>query len=221
MLGSATNPTGSKQFESDDRDGKNWQKSDKQPGRKSKSTELSLDTSFEILKNQRRRYVLEYLRESSGTIELNALAKQLAAWENNKDTSLVSSKEYKRVYVSLYQSHLIKMDDSGIIEFDQNRGTIELLPAAEQLYAYLDLESDPDNRPLSTLFCWFSGVMIGGVAFGLAGLVVTAASLGLLSFVFTTVFTVAVVGLIVGSSARTDDDSLGPVFAYLAAGRDS
>ncbi|WP_123533282.1 DUF7344 domain-containing protein [Halosimplex salinum] len=110
------------------------------------SSELPLDHVFEILKNERRRTVLHYLKEHGGTVSLGELAEHVAAVENGTTVAQVTSNERKCVYVGLYQCHLPKMDNMDIVEFNQNRGRISLGPNAEQLYEYLE-ESDEVDRP--------------------------------------------------------------------------
>lgn len=100
-------------------------------------TGLSTDTLFELLKNRRRRDAIEYLTAGDGTATLSDMAEQIAAQENDVSVEAINSKQRKRVYISLYQCHLPKMDQAGIIEFDKNRGTIVLNEGARQLYPYL------------------------------------------------------------------------------------
>ena len=107
---------------------------------------LSLDLVFEVLKNERRRRVLQYLRDSSGTVSLSDVAEHIAAIENDKPEKALSSQERKRVYVGLYQCHLPKMDDTNVVDFDGNRGTIDLGDNAEQLYPFLEAEEE-SQRP--------------------------------------------------------------------------
>lgn len=106
---------------------------------------LDLDVIFELLRVSRRREVLWYLEENEGTARLDELAEHIAAKENDIELAELTSSQRKRVYIGLYQCHLPKMDDSGVIEYDQARGTIELRQAAEQLYPYLAL--DPLDPP--------------------------------------------------------------------------
>lgn len=108
--------------------------------------DLSKDVIFEILKNQRRRYVLQYLEMASGPVRLGELAEEVAAWENDTEVSKLSSKQRKRVYVGLYQGHLPKMDDAGVVEFNQDRGIVELTDRAEQLRTYMDRETEEERR---------------------------------------------------------------------------
>ncbi|KAB1190014.1 hypothetical protein GJR96_17735 [Haloferax sp. MBLA0076] len=99
---------------------------------------LSKDVVFEILKNQRRRDALRYLKENDGEAKLGDMAEFIAAKENDIDIKALSSSQRKRVYIGLYQCHLPKMDSAGIVDFDKNRGDITLLDAAEQLETYLN-----------------------------------------------------------------------------------
>lgn len=111
----------------------------------STAEEIRLDVVFDILKNQRRRHVLRYLRENE-TTTLSDLAEHVAALENEKDVRSLTSSERKRVYVGLYQCHLPRMSDAGVIDFDSDRGRIELRETAEQLDEYLDADDGP-GRP--------------------------------------------------------------------------
>ncbi|WP_128224348.1 DUF7344 domain-containing protein [Halobacteriaceae archaeon SHR40] len=98
---------------------------------------LPLDQAFEILKNSRRRETLHYLNEHGGTATLSSLAEHIAAIENDTTVQQITSSQRKRVYVGLYQCHLPKMDSMDVIDFDKNRGTIELARNAEQVCSYL------------------------------------------------------------------------------------
>jgi len=104
------------------------------------SEELSLDLVFEILKNSRRREVIHYLRdhEPGERVPLGELAEHVAAIENDTTTDALTSSQRKRVYVGLYQCHLPKMDDMGVVDFNQDRGHVALAPQSECLAEYLD-----------------------------------------------------------------------------------
>ncbi len=107
---------------------------------------LPLDIIFEILKNRRRRLVLNHVKQQEDqSVDLGSLAEHVAALENDKSVAALTSGERKRVYVGLYQCHLPKMDDAGIVDFDRNRGTIELGPNADQLEEYLDTGTDQEH----------------------------------------------------------------------------
>lgn len=98
---------------------------------------LSKDTVFDILSNSRRRYVLYYLNQESGPIKLTDLAEHVAAWENETDVDSLGKKESKRVYVSLYQTHIPKLAEAGLVEYDKEEGRVSLAPEATEIYGYL------------------------------------------------------------------------------------
>ena len=133
-----------------------------------RSDELSLDHTFSILKNQRRRRVLRYLYETDGQVSLSEVAEQIAAQENDKSVKQISSAERKRVYVGLYQCHLPKMDSMEIVSFNKPRGTIELGKHAPDVYDYIGVDDGDADPPwheysLALPLCG-AGLLAGAVA---------------------------------------------------------
>ena len=149
--------------------------------------ELPLDEVFTVLKNQRRRYVLRYLRDSDAPVSLGDVAEQIAAWENDKELRQISSSERKRVYVGLYQCHLPKMDDMRVVSFNKPRGIIELDDNASSAYEFLDM-AEKTNEPPRQVF---------SVALSLAGAVVLSLAMFLRSMTTLPVVDVAVSFLVV------------------------
>jgi hypothetical protein len=103
-------------------------------GRTGSTESLSLNERFEILKNERRRHVLDSLSSVDDSVALSTLADQIAAIENDTTVEAVSSAERKRVYVALYQFHLPKMDRMGVVEYDKDRGKVSLTDNGRSLY---------------------------------------------------------------------------------------
>ncbi len=94
---------------------------------------------FELLSNQRRRVIFDELLGRNGDIEIGTLAQEIAAIEDDVPVETVSSADRKRVYTALHQSHLPKMAEAGVIEFDSDRGTIEPTPALDDVEIYMDI----------------------------------------------------------------------------------
>lgn len=103
---------------------------------------LSRDRVFDILSSPRRRYVLYYLREYGGPVELTDLAEKLAAWENDTTVTEISPQARKRVYVSLYQTHVPKLDEAGLIEYDSDSGELWLSDQGSVVDPYLGTQRD-------------------------------------------------------------------------------
>ncbi|MFO7927740.1 hypothetical protein [Natronomonas sp.] len=115
------------------------------PGKKrQQSEELDIGDVFELLKNERRRRVIRFLnKQEDGVTTLNVMAEHIAALENDIDVSQLSSSQRKRVYIGLYQCHLPKMDEYGVIDFQKNRGIITLKNTA-QIEPYLPAAEDAE-----------------------------------------------------------------------------
>lgn len=103
----------------------------------SHAEQLSQDEVFEVLKSPRRRYALYYLRREGGQTDLSDLTEQVAAWENETTTSALTTEQRKRVYISLYQTHLPKLDEANIVEYDRDAGIVRLGDRASDLNLYL------------------------------------------------------------------------------------
>ncbi|MFC5970133.1 hypothetical protein ACFPYI_02200 [Halomarina salina] len=119
---------------------------------------------FSILKNSRRRHVLKFLLEEQRRVSLAELAVHIAAHENDIPTGAVTSAQRKRVYVSLYQSHLPKLDEVGAVDYNDAR---KYATADEHLDAFRPyLHDDPDDHHWSR---WYLGLGLVGVAGATAG----------------------------------------------------
>ena len=81
---------------------------------------LSPDTFHALARIPRRRWVIQAVAEE-GESDISNLADRRAAAEFK---GAVTGRDRKRVYVGLYQHHLPKLDDAGVIAYDQDRGTV-------------------------------------------------------------------------------------------------
>lgn len=124
--------------------------------------DLSKDEIFFALSNYRRRYVLHYLKQVDGEADLSELSEQVGAWENGVEVDETTSTQRKRAYVSLRQTHLPKLDDLGIVEFDPVRGTARLTDRATVLDFYLEVNRKGE-LPWSSLYLGL-GVLMSLVA---------------------------------------------------------
>ena len=120
---------------------------------------LTRDVIFDVLSRARRRQVLQLL-SSEGPMELTELAERVAAVENDTTVEDLTKQQRKRVYVSLYQTHIPKMEEAGLVEYDSDTKVVSLEARAAEIDRYLD---EPDR------FQW-----------QVAYIVVAAAGLGLI-----------------------------------------
>ena len=132
---------------------------------------LPKDEIFHLLQNQRRRYVLQYLQEVDGTVEMRDMAEQVAAWEHDTTLQALTSDERQRVYIALYQAHLPKLDEKGVINYNQSRGIVEPTARVRQLTQYLQApkseeeseETADDTGSISWGSYYLSASIFGGI----------------------------------------------------------
>jgi len=133
---------------------------------------ITTDQLFFTLSNERRRSVLEFLRERRERVQMRELVRVVAAREHGVDPEQLTYDQRKSVYVSLRQTHLPKMDSLGIVRFDPDAGTIELVDGSADFDFYYEPVRADDLD-------W--GTFHVGLA-GLLALAVGAATIGLFPF---------------------------------------
>ncbi|WP_266077507.1 DUF7344 domain-containing protein [Haladaptatus caseinilyticus] len=79
----------------------------------------SFDDIFKLLSEKRRRYAIHYLSSTpDGFAALSDLVEQVAAWETETMAADVPDDYRRRVEASLHHTHLPKLDDVNIIDYD-------------------------------------------------------------------------------------------------------
>lgn len=163
---------------------------------------LDADERFHLLQNERRRLVIRYLRDAApdaedGRVWMRDVAEQVAAWEHDTTVARLSSTQRQRVYIPLYQNHLPKLDDAGVIDYDQSRGVVVPTERVEFLAEFVEdpasSEQHDEDRADDAGADWnnyylgasgVGAVMLGGAAMSLLPeLLVSVAILALFSTV--------------------------------------
>ena len=118
---------------------------------------LSKDTIFDILSNPRRRYLLYYLSQKSDPVNIQELTEQIAQWEATERDDDFTEQYHKRVYISIYQNHIPKLIEAGIVSFDRNSGLVSLEEEIPQIRNYF-MRTDPIIWPLHYLLLSILGI---------------------------------------------------------------
>jgi hypothetical protein len=117
---------------------------DDRPGYVSKTT-LPLDDVFDLLAEQRRRYAIYYFIDAEDdTVDFEALAEQIAAWETDGDPS---TERVDQVSIDLYQVHLPKLDEAAVVDFDHRSNTVRFWgqPSIEEYAEHAAMQELPDR----------------------------------------------------------------------------
>ena len=107
---------------------------------------LELQPVFEAISHPRRRYLVYTLAEETEW-SLDDLAIKLAAWETDTVEANIATLTRQEMYTSLYHSHVPKLVDLDVIEFDDDAETVTPGPHAVQVLAALEgAGGSLDNR---------------------------------------------------------------------------
>lgn len=107
--------------------------------------ELGKDEVFDVLRNGRRRAAVASLRAAGGELSVRELTERVAADEYDVPAAELSSEQSKRVYTGLYQCHLPRMAELGVVEFDTEENVVRLDDGATALEPYHDAGTGSDG----------------------------------------------------------------------------
>lgn len=120
------------------------------------------DDVFELLDNSRRRLLLRYLFDSGGEADLDELSRMITDHETDAPWRMFDG-ETANVYQSLHETHVPKLAERGVVEYDETERVVSLGSRADEVATVL---SDPQERRRR----WAAGyllvaVCLGGVVF--------------------------------------------------------
>lgn len=104
--------------------------------------ELDPSEIHNVLRNDRRRHAIQHLRDTDGPLSVDTLAEHIATVETGESPPPRNVR--KSVYVSLHQTHLPKLDDLAIVDYNQREQVLELQDRAEQVKVYMEVVSEDD-----------------------------------------------------------------------------
>ena len=99
--------------------------------------ELDEGEIHEVLRNDRRRLALEALRDSGGEESVRELSERIAAHETGEEPP--PKKKRQSVYVSLHQTHLPKLDELEVVEYDPEERDVLLGDRVEEIEVYMEV----------------------------------------------------------------------------------
>lgn len=128
------------------------------------SEESTKDEIFEVLSSSRRRQLLYHLHRRGGEAALGDLAEDVAAAEADEE---IDESVVKRFYISLYQTHVPKLEEAGFVVYREDEKRVELTDRIDEIGRVLEADGDP-NRPWPLYYGALAGI----------GLVLVVASVG-------------------------------------------
>jgi len=108
---------------------------------------LTTDTAYELLSNDRRRRTLGFMRNRRDEeFTVGELSEYLAQREKSGEDPITSG-ERKTAYIGLSQCHLPKLDKTEVIDYNENRKTVERGEYFEEVTSYLSEDPEPFSEP--------------------------------------------------------------------------
>lgn len=104
--------------------------------------DLEIDDALDVLSNRRRRLVIRFIHaQGGGEFDLNEVVRFIATEEYGPE---FDSTQRKRVYISLYQTHMEQLAAAEVIRPAPDGGAHQYYPdaAAEPLFSLLTTAED-------------------------------------------------------------------------------
>lgn len=96
-----------------------------------------VDTVFDVLRNARRRTLLSNLQRDSQPVALQEVTVHVAAAEQGVHPADVDDDARRRAYVALYQSHVPKLIDAGVLAYaDDEETAIRTTTLGDEIVAF-------------------------------------------------------------------------------------
>jgi len=93
------------------------------PGERGAGSGLPEEVWAEVLDSDRRRALLAHLAASEEPVALTDLAAEIARAEDD----VPSTERVRRIRTDLFQTHLPKLNATGIVRYDSKLGTVDLV----------------------------------------------------------------------------------------------
>lgn len=110
---------------------------------------MPLDTVHTLLSHHRRRAVLELLLTHDRALTLTDLRNELVESEQGAEITEISGEAVKRVHASLHHTHVPKLAEAGIVDYDQERKIVEPTETLRRLEPFYPLLVDQTSSPSS------------------------------------------------------------------------
>ena len=109
---------------------------------------VKLDAVFDILSDERRRYVLYYLHQRSGPVPVSELVEVIRRWEDDPPQPDASWEAIDALEVELRHRHLPKAAEVDFVQYQPDQGIIQVQgtsPKIDALVTIARIIEQPDG----------------------------------------------------------------------------
>lgn len=105
---------------------------------------LDTEALFDVLSNPRRRAVVETVDMADKSVSMSELVDEVAKREYDTTINNISSTERNRVYTSIYQTHLPRLDEADVINYNEDTKEITASDHTSMAQMFLEAATQPD-----------------------------------------------------------------------------
>ena len=87
-------------------------------------TDAEVSLVLDTLSNRRRRVAIDALRDHGEALTLPDLAEEVAVAELERPLTEISPETVTEIYASLYHDHLPRIEDAGLVAYEQERDLV-------------------------------------------------------------------------------------------------
>ena len=99
---------------------------------------LSPDTALRLISHAYRRALLDCLYHHDCSLALADAAEAVVEMNDDRPIQEIPAEDVKKVYVSLYHSHIPKLSDREVVQYEQERDLVSLTDRGEELVEAMD-----------------------------------------------------------------------------------
>ncbi|WP_232702435.1 DUF7344 domain-containing protein [Halobacterium wangiae] len=103
--------------------------------------DVDTDALMDVLSHARRRFVVACLAEYETPLTLPDVADELAVWEYDARITEVPADAVAAIHADLYHTHVPKMADAGVVDYNPERELVALAEPSRELATYVELPS--------------------------------------------------------------------------------
>lgn len=104
----------------------------------------TIGETFDLLSERRDRYALYHLLRQDGIADLDALVKQVLAWEAGERPTSYPPDRVDRVVEEFAVDRLPRLKAAGLVEYNLKTGCVVFTEAATDVRRYLDVAIDDE-----------------------------------------------------------------------------
>lgn len=112
---------------------------DQETNRDRPAADGGMNALFEVFTNKRRRYILYYVYEIAKPVTIEEIAEYVLVQEAETDVTDLSEKELQPCVLDIYHSHLPKLEQANVVDYDPRSHTVRAWEHAERVQPILEV----------------------------------------------------------------------------------